>query len=86
MVIYYIVHKYTINKTESLIAAGKETGLEVNSDKTKYIVMSHDQNAGLRYNIKIENNSCERVKEYKYLGTTLTPRIKILFRKKLRAD
>jgi len=72
MVIYYTVHKCTINNTESLIAAGKEIGLEVNSDKTKYIVMSRDQNAGLRHNIKIESNSCERVEEYNYLGTTLT--------------
>ena len=46
----------------------------MNTDKTKYsyIVMSRDQNAGLRYNIKIESNSCKRVEEYKYLGTTFT--------------
>jgi hypothetical protein len=32
--------------TESLVAATKEIGLEVNADKTKYMVMSRDQNAG----------------------------------------
>jgi len=32
--------------TEALVVAGKETGLEVNVDKTKYMVMSRDQNAG----------------------------------------
>ena len=31
---------------EALIVASKETGREVNADKTKYTVMSRDQNAG----------------------------------------
>ena len=34
--------------------------------------MSRDQNAGQSYNTKIDNNSFERVEEFKYLGTTLT--------------
>ena len=39
----------TIKKnTGALIAASKEIGLEVNVDKIKYVVMSRDQNAGLR--------------------------------------
>ena len=38
---------HTIKKnTEALIAASKETGLQVNAVKTKYMVMSGDQNAG----------------------------------------
>ena len=32
--------------TEALVVASKETVLEVNTDKTKYIFMSRDQNAG----------------------------------------
>jgi len=32
--------------TEALVAASKETGLEVIADKTKYIVMSRDHNEG----------------------------------------
>jgi len=32
--------------TEALVIASKEIGLEVNADKTKYMVMSRDQNAG----------------------------------------
>ena len=31
---------------ESLVAATKEIGLEVSADKTKYMVMSQDRNAG----------------------------------------
>jgi len=56
---------------EALVVASKEIGLEVNSDKTKYIVMSQDQNAGQSHSIKIDNSSFERVEEFKYLGTTL---------------
>ena len=38
---------HTIKKnTGSLVAASKETELEVNAHKTKYMVMSQDQNAG----------------------------------------
>ena len=32
--------------TEALAVGGRETGLEVNAFKTKYMVMSWDQNAG----------------------------------------
>jgi len=55
-----------------LVVAGKEYGLEVSADKTKYMVMSPDQNAGRSHNIKTDNSSFERVEEFKYLGTTLT--------------
>jgi predicted TIM-barrel enzyme len=37
----------TIKKNaEALVVAGKETGLEVKADKTNYIVMTRDQDAG----------------------------------------
>ena len=57
---------------ETLLLATKEIGLEVNADKTKYIVMSRDRNAGRSHTVKIDNSSVERVEEFKYLGTTLT--------------
>jgi len=56
---------------EALIVASKETGLEVNADKTNYRVMSQDRNARQIHNIKTYNTSFERVEEFKYLGTTL---------------
>jgi hypothetical protein len=48
------------------------SGLEVNANKAKYIVMSRVQTAGRSHKIKIYNSSFERVEESKYLGTTLT--------------
>ena len=69
---------------EALVVATKEIGLEVNADKTKYMIMSRDQNAGRSHSMKTDNSSIERLEEFKYLGATL--RNKVLFRKKLRAD
>ena len=37
---------YIYSYTEALIVATKEIGLEVKADKTKYMIMSRDQNAG----------------------------------------
>jgi hypothetical protein len=47
--------------TKSLVVASKETGLEVNADKTKYMVMFRDQNAGRSHSRGIDNMSFERV-------------------------
>jgi len=64
--------------TEVLVAATRETGLEVSADKTKYMVMSRDQNAGRNHSVRIDNSTLERVEEFKYLGTTLTNQNSIL--------
>ena len=47
---------------EALLVATKEIGLQVNADKTKYIVISRDRNAGRGHNVKFDNSSIERVK------------------------
>jgi hypothetical protein len=63
----------TIQKnTKSLLHASKEVGLEVNPEKTKYMLVSRCQKAGQRQSIKIVNRSFESVEKFKYLGTTLT--------------
>ena len=64
--------KYNIYCAEALVVATKEIGLEVNTDKTKYIILSRDQNAGRSHNMQIDSSSIVRVEEFKYLGTTLT--------------
>jgi len=69
---------------DALIVASKETGLEVDADKTQYMINSRDQNAGRSHNMKVDKRSSERVEAFKYLVTTL--QIKILFKKELRAD
>jgi len=57
--------------SEALVVNNKEIGLEVNADKTSYMIMSRDQNAGRSHNVKTDNSSVERVEQFKYLGTTL---------------
>ena len=49
---------------EALVAATREIGLEVSADKTKYMVMSRDQNAGRIPSERIDNNTFERVEEF----------------------
>jgi len=46
---------------ETLVAATREIGLEVSADKTKYMVMSRDQNAGRIHNVRTDNSTFERV-------------------------
>jgi len=57
---------------ETLVDATREIGLEVSADKTKFMVMCRDQNAGQNHSVRIDNNTFERVEEFKYLGKTLT--------------
>ena len=64
----YITKKNAV----ALVVASKETGLEVNADKIKYVVMSRDQNVGRSHSIKTDNSSFERVEQFNYLGTALT--------------
>jgi len=44
-------------KALALAVARKETGLEVNADKTKHMVLSRDQKVGRNQNIQIDKSS-----------------------------
>jgi hypothetical protein len=46
--------------------------LEVNTEKTKYMLLSRHQNAGQNQDIKIGNRCVENVAQFRYLGTTIT--------------
>jgi len=49
--------------------ASKNMGLLVNAEKAKYMVVTRESEDS--FNLKIENNEFEQVKEFKYLGVTL---------------
>jgi hypothetical protein len=57
---------------ETLSDASKEVGLEINTEKTKYMLLSRHQNAGQNRNINIVNRCFENMAHFKYLGTTVT--------------
>jgi len=56
----------------------------VSADKTKYMVLSRDQNARSIQSVRIDNSTLERVEEFKYLGTTLTNKNSIAEKMKSR--
>jgi hypothetical protein len=56
----------------TLIQASMDVDLDINAEKTKYTIMSRHPNSGQNQNIRIANESFEKVAEFKYLGTTLT--------------
>jgi hypothetical protein len=41
--------------TETLLEASRDIGLEINAEKTKYVIMSRHQNSGKYQNIRIAN-------------------------------
>jgi hypothetical protein len=59
------------DNTETVIDASKEVGLEENTDKNKYVLLSRHQNAGQNHSIKTDNKPFENVAQFKYLGTTV---------------
>jgi hypothetical protein len=70
---YGALYLTTLSRTgQTLIDASKEVGLEVNTDKTKYMLLSRHQNAGQNHDTKIGNRRFENVAQFRYLGTATT--------------
>jgi hypothetical protein len=58
--------------TESLLEASRDVGLEINAEKTRYMIMSCHPNSGQNQNIRIANELFKKVAKFKYLGIRLT--------------
>jgi hypothetical protein len=47
--------------SETLLESSRDIGLEINAEKTKYMIMSRHPNSGQNQNIRIANESFENV-------------------------
>jgi hypothetical protein len=57
---------HAVNKnTGAPVVASEETGVKVNADKTKYMVMSRDHGAGQQHILKTDS-SIDRNEQFKY--------------------
>jgi flagellar hook protein FlgE len=56
-------------KTETYLEASRDIDIEINAEKTKYVIMSCYLNSGQNQSIRIANEPFGKIK---YLGMTLT--------------
>jgi hypothetical protein len=69
--------------TDTVLEACRDVSLEINAEKTKYMIMSSHPKSGQNQNIRIVNESFENVTEFKYLGMT---QIRVTLMMKSKAD
>jgi hypothetical protein len=65
--------------SETLLVASRDTGREINAEKTKYMIISHHPNSEQNQNMTA-NELFENVAKFKYLGMT---QIRMTFMMKL---
>jgi hypothetical protein len=62
-------NKHTIKKnTESVLVSNQEFRLEEISEKTKYLVMSSEQDTRRDHNVNTGNTCVEILEYFKYMG------------------
>jgi hypothetical protein len=54
------------DNSETLLEATRDIGLEINAEETKYMIMSRHLNSGQDQNIRIANESFEKVAKFRY--------------------
>jgi hypothetical protein len=54
-----------------------QVGLQVNAEKTKYVLLSRHQNVGQNHDTMVDNRYFENVAEFRYFGTAATDQISI---------
>jgi len=59
-------------ETETLLEASGDAGVEINLEKTKYMIRSRHATSGQNQNIRSANESFENVAKFTHLGTTPT--------------
>ncbi|KAL4084379.1 hypothetical protein QTP88_028202 [Uroleucon formosanum] len=60
-------------ESKQLINAAKRVGLEINAEKTEYMVVQRHEQIGCRNEVlEVENYKFKRVQQFKYLGTLIT--------------
>jgi hypothetical protein len=62
----------TKKNRQTLIDDIKEHGLEVNTERTKYILLSRYQSSGQNHDMKIGNRCFQNVAQFRHLGVTVT--------------
>jgi len=66
--IYWVkTYKYHKEKHRNSVEARRHVGLNVNTEKTRYIVISHHQNTGQNHNILTTHKSFENVVSSNFL-------------------
>jgi hypothetical protein len=70
--ILVVIARAVQENAKCLVVVGREYGMEVNGEKTKYMAMSRDQDEGRSLSKKFDNSSFERLEEFEYLGTNNT--------------
>ena len=72
----YIIYKCGREPHNTIWRAKRDPRFgEVNAEKTNYMVMSCEQNAGQNLKMKIGNKPSERIEQFQYLGKTLKSQI-----------
>jgi hypothetical protein len=67
-----VASRVVLSSIELVSLVSREVGLQLNIEKTKYILLAHYQSTGQNWDIEIANRLFENVSQFRYLGMTVT--------------